>query len=127
LTRVVIHEFGHALGFGHPNEAINYDTDSDPTNEMQIDPNDPFSGVMVSASFDTETIMSNEPCGPNPGLPCAAVFFTTLGPDELGGRDVLYPVVPEPSSVLLLGLGLVAMRAARPAAVSNGHRPSRGA
>ena len=112
MTRVVIHELGHALGFGHPNEATNYDTDSDPTNEMVIDPTDPFVGVMVSENFDTETIMSNEPCGPNPTLPCAGVFFTTLGPDELGGRDVLYPVVPEPSAGLLLGLGLIALRAA---------------
>jgi len=113
LTRVVIHEFGHAIGLGHPNQSTNYDTDTDPTNAMPIDPNDPFAGVMVSANFDPETIMSNEPCGPNPGLPCAAVFYTSLGPDEIGGRDVLYPVVPEPATGALFGLGLTALGGAR--------------
>lgn len=108
LTRITIHELGHALGLGHPNEFTNYDTNMDPLDAMSIDPDDPFSGVIVSPFFDPETIMSNEPCGPNPSAPCPAVFFTSLGNDELGGRDVLYPVsVPEPSSGILLGLGVL--------------------
>ena len=125
MTRIVIHEFGHALGFGHPNEATNYDTDSDPTNQMWIDPNDPFSDLMVSPNFDAETIMSNEPCGPNPTLPCAAVFFTSLGADEQGGRDALYPVVPEPSTAPLLACGLLTLRAAQRWRRRTPKRPSR--
>lgn len=114
LTRITIHEFGHALGFGHPNEVTNYDTNSDPLDAMVIDPSDPFAGVVVSPFFDPETIMSNEPCGPNPTEACSAVFFTSLGNDELGGRDVLYPVpVPEASTGALLSLGMLVGAGAR--------------
>jgi hypothetical protein len=114
LTRVTIHELGHALGFGHPNEGTNYDTNTNPLDAMVIDPNDPFSDLIVSPFFDQEAIMSNEPCGPNPTSACPAVFFTSLGNDEFGGRDVLYPVVvPEPGSGALLLLGLFGVRAVR--------------
>ena len=114
LTRITIHEFGHALGFGHPNEVTNYDTNSDPLDAMVIDPNDPFAGVGASPFFDLGTIMSNEPCGPNPTEACPAVFFTSLGNDELGGRDVLYPVpVPEASTGALLWLGMLIAAGAR--------------
>lgn len=104
LTRVTIHELGHALGFGHVNETTNYDTNTNPFDPMMVDPDDPFANVIVSPFFDQETVMSNEPCGPNPTAPCPGVFFTSLGNDELGGRDVLYPVssVPEPRTGLLL-------------------------
>ncbi len=107
LTRVVIHELGHALGLGHPNETTSYDTDLDPFNAMPIDPADPFAGLIVSPNIDVTTVMSNEPCGPNPTAPCPAAFFTSLGPDELGGRAVLYPV-PEPTTGMLVALGLLA-------------------
>ena len=115
LTRITIHEFGHALGFGHPNESTNYDTNQDPLDVMVIDPTNPFLGLAVSPFFDPETIMSNEPCGPNPTVACPAVFFTSLGNDERGGRDVLYPAsVPEPSTGALLGLSVLAGIASRP-------------
>ncbi len=114
LTRITIHEFGHALGFGHPNESTNYDTNSDPLDVMQIDPNDPFAGLAPSLFVDGETIMSNQPCGPNPTSACPAVFFTSLRNDDRAARDVLYPVlVPEASTGSLLWLGMLVAGARR--------------
>jgi hypothetical protein len=117
LTRLVMHEFGHVLGLGHNNSnnlqgaQLNLDTDTDPLNTMSIDPLDPFGDLIVSAFTDNESIMSNRACG---GAFCPSLLFTSLRNDDLGGRDVLYPV-PEPSTVALVaaGLALLASRAPR--------------
>lgn len=107
LTRIAIHEMGHALGLGHPNNnssgviQAHYDTDADPFTIPILDPLDPFSGFTVSIVPDNEAIMSNAPCGPNPVTFCPAAAFTTLQPDDITGRDLLY--VPEPS----IGLSLL--------------------
>jgi hypothetical protein len=114
LTRLVMHEFGHVLGLGHNNSnnlqgaQLNLDTDNDPLNAMSIDPLDPFGDLLVSASTDNESIMSNRACG---GLFCGSLLFTSLRPDDIGGRDVLYPV-PEPSTALLVagGIALLGVR-----------------
>lgn len=118
LQRLIMHEFGHALGFGHPNSnnqfgaEINLDTDFDPLNPMLIDPLDPFGDLLVSTFTDNESIMSNRACGGTTF--CASLVFTALQNDELGGRDVLYPV-PEPSTAALAvaGLALVGLLAKR--------------
>jgi hypothetical protein len=108
LTRLVMHEFGHVLGLGHNNSnnlqgaQLNLDTDNDPLNAMSIDPLDPFGDLLVSASTDNESIMSNRACG---GLFCGSLLFTSLRPDDIGGRDVLYPV-PEPSTAFLVAAGI---------------------
>lgn len=91
LQRLVMHETGHALGFGHPNvyPELNYDTDFDPLDEMIIDPNDPLGDLMLSPNVDTNAVMSNRPM-------FQALLRTTLTNDELGGRDALYPALPLP-------------------------------
>ena len=124
LTRLVMHEFGHVLGLGHNNSnnlqgaQLNLDTDTDPLNTMSIDPLDPFGDLIVSSFTDNESIMSNRACG---GTFCASLLFTSLRNDDLGGRDVLYPV-PEPSTVALVaaGLALLGFRASRSPCM--GHR-----
>lgn len=103
LTRLVMHEVGHAIGLGHPNVGIHYDTDLDPTNPMPIDPNDPFAALILSPIWNQGAVMSNQPCGPVLGA-CEALFFTSPTNDDIGGRDALYPVLPEPGSALLLGV-----------------------
>lgn len=100
LTRVAMHEMGHGIGLGHPNDnntifvQNHYDDDLNPFNTPLIDPLDPFSGFAISAFPDNEAVMSNGPCGVNPTEFCAAAAFTTPQPDDLAGLSVLY--VPEP-------------------------------
>lgn len=88
LQRLMMHEIGHALGFHHPNEFAqsNYDTDSDPLNVMDIDPDDPTAGLQLSPNVNPNSVVSNRP------TQLDALFFTSLQHDERGGRDVLYPL-----------------------------------
>ncbi len=111
LTRLLMHEIGHTLGFGHPNLERNFDTDLDPTNSVEVDPLDPLSGLMESPFFDTTAIMSNDPCGGS-AVACSALFFQSLQPDDRLGRDVLY-AVPEPSRLALRLASLAALLALR--------------
>jgi hypothetical protein len=114
LVRLIMHEVGHAIGLGHPNSnnpfgvENHYDTDLDPLNAMAIDPNDPFADLILSPNPDNAAVMSNRPCGEPFVAPCPAIFFTAPTNDDLGGRDALYPTVPEPSAALLLGLAAAA-------------------
>src|SRR5690606_13190141 len=100
LTRLVMHEIGHTLGLGHPNESRNSDTDLDPNTGAVVDPLDPFAGIIESPNFLQGAIMSNQPCGgsfPDSDL-CLALIYQDLTPDDRLGRDVLYAVLPEPGA-----------------------------
>jgi hypothetical protein len=111
LQRLVAHEMGHALGLGHPTDVyeFNIDQDDDPTNALVVDFDAPLAGLRVSELPDETAVMV--PWG---HLSLQEAFKPALHLDDLGGRDVLYPV-PEPGLLALLGVAaLVALRPARP-------------
>jgi len=97
------HEIGHALGLGHPNEQPHYDDDQNPFTPIAVDPADPFAGISVSLFFDPDAIMRG-------GAPAdvQAFLFTELQPDDVSGRDVLYPL-PEPGAGAAGGAALASL------------------
>lgn len=100
LEHFLMHEAGHAIGLGHPNERVwaNFDSDQDPLTPVLVDPYDPASGLAVSPNVDFNAMMLG-------GFPPDAHWFsfTDLHPDDLAGRDVLYPsLVPEPGAAVLM-------------------------
>lgn len=114
LVRLLMHEIGHTIGFDHPNERRNFDTDLDPETEAAIDPLDPFAGIINSTNFLQGAVMSNQPCGGPLGQTgiCSALFLQALTPDDRLGRDVLYPV-PEPGEEALIGVALLVLAGLR--------------
>jgi hypothetical protein len=80
---------GRALGLGNPNLDPGrwFDDDDDPTNVIPIDCETPTRGLRLTEALDSASVMVVQigtPLGPR----------LTLSPDDLGGRDFLYPVCP---------------------------------
>jgi hypothetical protein len=116
ITRLFMHVIGHTIGLGHTNDPYlaYYDTDLIPDNVMWIDPANPFAGLVDSPNRFVGTVMSTRPCGDDQVI-CAALVSVALSLDDIGGRDVLYPVLtPEPELGWLAAFALlIALRRSR--------------
>ena len=84
---LVLHEVGHALGIGHPEEQIaqNLDSDEIPSNEIEIDCTDPRLGLHPSRRYDGAAVMIGRDVQ-GPGR-----WRRGLSWDDVAARDALYP------------------------------------
>ncbi|MEL6662800.1 MAG: DUF4189 domain-containing protein [Pseudomonadota bacterium] len=84
---LVLHEVGHALGIGHPEDriAMNLDSDDDPSNEMVIDCQAPSRGLKTSIRYDGASIALGRDVQ---GL---GRWQRGLTWDDVAARDALYP------------------------------------
>ena len=113
FSLVLLHEIGHVLRLGHPDELTqwNLDADDDPKTAFEIQCLNPLSGLRYSPNFDPNSVMiSTQTTGqywesenqyylPNymPNGPQAANqdWENAIQLDDYAGRDFLYPVCTE--------------------------------
>ena len=92
LHHLMAHEVGHAIGLWHPTASVrtNLDSDLDPTNAIPINPVEPSDGLLASPNADCTAVMVNV------AALCdfTHAFDIYLHPDDIGGRDALYPILP---------------------------------
>ena len=84
---LILHEIGHALGVGHPDETGrgNLDNDDDPYNAVALNCSDTTAGLRESRRYDENAVMVGT------GVQSAARWLRGLTADDIASRDALYP------------------------------------